>query len=335
MLYLGKNITAVSEILQPITEEQLVGYIVAPSEAFKVQIEQLRIIRTIDTKRYAALKRSLPYFVGSTFNPALRRTENFAYCSYFILDIDHISEKGLERDQLRQSFLSDMRIRLCFVSPSQDGFKLLFRLRDKCYDSGIFTLFYRVFASHFARQYHLEQVVDSKTCDVTRACFLSYDSAAHYNPLAEDIDLNTFVNMSDASSLFDQKRAVDQNIAPTNTTRESADKDPDSDAIRKIKEVLGLYRTKKEQPVVYVPEQLNAIMDGLRTFLETVDVVVTDIRDIHYGKKIKVSLGSKCAECNLFYGKRGFTAVQSPRTGTDKELNAMLQELIYAFLSIS
>lgn len=335
MLYLGENITAANDTLQPIREEQLLERIVNPSDGFRAQIAQLRTIRTVDAKRYAECKKNLPYFVGSTFNPAFRRTDNFAYCSYFVLDIDHISEKGLDREQLRQTVLSDNRVRLFYTSPSRDGFKLLFRLRERCYDAGIFSLFYRTFAHAFAARYHIEQVIDAKTCDVTRACFLSFDPDAHYNPLAEDIDLNTFVNRSDATSLFDQKRAAERADKDTSPAPEPSANEPDDDSIRKIKEVLGLYRAQKEAPKVFVPEQLNAVMEGLRNFLADVDITVTEVTDINYGKKIKATLGHKRAECNLFYGKRGFTAVQSPRSGTDAELNAILQELIYAYLSLS
>ncbi len=335
MLYLGKNITAPADALQPITEEQLLERIARPTDDLKTLTERLRTIRTIDAKRYAALKRSLPYFVGSTFNPALRHTNNFAYCSHFVLDIDHISEKGLDKEQLRQAFVADTRVLLCYTSPSQDGLKLLFRLRERCYDAGIFTLFYRVFARQFAQQHHIEQVVDSKTCDVTRASFICYDPMAYHNLLADEIDLGAFVNTSDNTALFDQKRAVERDSAQKSAPAEPADKDPDDDAMQKIKEVLGLYRARvqRERAAVYVPAELNGVMAALCASLAEVGMVVSDVTDIQYGKQIKVALGNRRAECNLFYGKRGFRTVPSTRTGTDLELNAMLQELICAFLS--
>lgn len=333
MLYLGKNITAAADALQPITEEQLLEQIVRPADDLKTLTERLRTIRTIDVKRYAALKRSLPYFVGSTFNPALRHTNNFAYCFYFVLDIDHISEKGFNREQLRQAFVADTRVLLCYTSPSQDGLKLLFRLSERCYDAGIFSLFYRVFAQQFAQQYHIEQVVDSSTCDVTRASFICYDPTAYHNLLADEIDLNTFVNLSDSTALFDQKRAAEHASTQNSTPTEPIDKDPNADNLQKIKEILGLYRAQRERPTVYVPDELNSVIEKLCTSLASVGMVVADVTDIQYGKQIKVSFGNKRAECNLFYGKRGFRTVPSTRTGTDRELNATLQELICAFLS--
>lgn len=336
MLYLGEHLTAAAGTLRPISEEQLLARIVSPSEEFKSQIVQLRTIRTLDAKRYSELKRNLPYFVCGKFDPPVRRTENFAHCSSFVLDIDHISDKGLDKAQLRQTLLADTRVMLCYTSPSEDGFKLLFRLAEPCYDKGIFSVFYHAFAEAFARQYAIEQVVDARTCDVTRACFLSYDPDAHYNPLAEAVDINAYINPNDSISMFDQKHAAERAQSAAEQEQPNAEPthaEPTDESLQKIKEVLGLYRARKEPTVVFVPEQLNAVMTGLQDFFATLDIVVNEVSDINYGKKIKVSLGIKKAECNLFYGKRGFTAVQSPRTGTDHELNAMLQELLYAYLA--
>ena len=134
--------------------------------------------------------------------------------------------------------------------------------------------------------------------------------------------------------MFDQKHAAERAAAAQEQPNaEPVHTEPTDESLQKIKEVLGLYRARKEPAAVFVPEQLNAVMTGLQDFLATLDIVINEVSDINYGKKIKVSLGIKKAECNLFYGKRGFTAVQSPRTGTDHELNAMLQELLYAYLA--
>ena len=96
---------------------------------------------------------------------------------------------------------------------------------------------------------------------------------------------------------------------------------------------LAKFRAKKEQNKVYVPEQLNAIIEELKSFLSSLGLHVSDISDISYGKKIHATMGIKQAECNLFFGKRGFSVVKTPRKGTDAELNDMLQELILAFLA--
>lgn len=335
MLYLGQNISAPSDTLQPIEEEQLLARIINPPQETRSLLQQLQSVRIMNNKSYAELKRRLPYFVCGTFNPPIRRTENFAYIDSFVLDIDHISAKGVSMDELRIRILSDQRVVLCYLSPSGDGLKVLFHLRERCYDSGLYSVFYRTFAQQFAAQYHIEQVIDSRTCDVTRACFLNHDPQAHYNPLAEAVDLNACISVANPSDLFDKKRLQEQQVSPSTPAMPSAhtDHDPDADSMAKIKEVLGLYHAKQTAKPIYVPEQLNAIMDDLVAFLAEVDIVVAEVVDIQYGKKIKARLGMKQAECNLFLGHRGFSVVISPRSGTDPQLNEMLQQLILAFLS--
>lgn len=59
---------------------------------------------------------------------------------------------------------------------------------------------------------------------------------------------------------------------------------------------------------------------------------VTEIHNIQYAKKIRARLGHRDAEINLFYGKRGFSVVISPRLGTDEELNTLLADLVKRFL---
>ena len=61
--------------------------------------------------------------------------------------------------------------------------------------------------------------------------------------------------------------------------------------------------------------------------------MVTEIVNIQYAKKIKVRMGQKEAEVNLFYGKRGFSVVISPRRGTNEELNNVVAELIQQFVN--
>ena len=333
MLYLGQNISAPSDTLQPIEEEQLLARITNPSPETRSLLQQLQAVRAMDAKRYADFKRRLPYFVCGTFNPLIRRTENFAYIESFVLDIDHISVKGMSVDELRLRILSDQRVVLCYRSPSSDGLKVLFRFAERCYDSGLYSVFYRTFAQQFAAQYHIEQVIDSRTCDVTRACFLNHDPQAHYNPLAEAVDLKSCISLANPSELFDQKRSQEQQVSQSTQSSADTDHTPDADSIAKIKEVLGQYHAKQTAKPIYVPEQLNVIMEDLVSFLAEVDMIVAEVVDIQYGKKIKAKLGLKQAECNLFLGHRGFSVVISPRSGTDPQLNEMLQQLILAFLA--
>ena len=332
MLYTGQNITSNSDGLQPTSVEKVFLLLKEPIPQVKTLIANLRTIRTIDAKRYAELKRQLPYLVCGTFNPAFRRTENFAYIDCFVVDIDHITDKGLSISDLRDKFKHDERVELCFCSPSEDGLKLLFQLSEKCYDHGIFSLFYKAFVKQFSAQYGLEQVIDMRTSDVTRACFMSYDPQVYFNPIPVEVNISDYLDLHSPQALFELKKNLETQLTAIENKDVPTTSEPDKDAILRIKEILQLRKTKAEKAPVFVPEQLNHVMDGLDQFLREVDLTIQSVRDIQYGKQIHATLGIKQAECNVFFGKRGFRVVQSPKTGTNQELNQLMQELIQLYL---
>ena len=110
-------------------------------------------------------------------------------------------------------------------------------------------------------------------------------------------------------------------------------KDPDEDILTRIRQQLNpKAQLPVEQHPAYVPERLNEIIAELKLFIEETGLQVTEIINIQYAKKIRARLGQKEAEVNLFYGKRGFSVVISPRLGTNEELNELLADLIKAFL---
>lgn len=59
----------------------------------------------------------------------------------------------------------------------------------------------------------------------------------------------------------------------------------------------------------------------MKAFMDEMGLEVYEVIDINYGKKFRIRMGNKMAELNVFYGKRGFSVVESPRNGTDSELN--------------
>ena len=173
MLLTGTNITGSADVLKKIPVDHLYHSLRNPKPEISAKIRQLRIVRRLDAKQYTALKRMLPYVVCGMFNPLYRRTENFAYIEYFIVDIDHLSDKGMNISEVRKRIEQDERTVLCFLSPGEDGLKVLFRLKERCYDAGVYFLFYKAFVRQFSLDCQLEQVVDARTCDVCRACFIS------------------------------------------------------------------------------------------------------------------------------------------------------------------
>lgn len=332
MLSAGKKITSNADSLMKIQLSYLYHCIKNPKSELEAKIRQLRIVRAIDPKKYSMLKKELPYVVCGMFNPPFRRTENFAYTEYFIVDIDHITQKGLSVGMLRSQLEQDARVVLSFLSPGEDGIKLVFKLAERCYDAGLYALFYKAFVYQLSQSYHLDQVLDQRTSDVCRACFISIDPDIYYNPEATPVNILDYIDTSNPAALFDLKKTIDRDMAEKKDVEENkiAD-DIDKEAIDKIKEILKISKVNVSKPPVYVPEQLDEIIDDLKKYIEETGLVVSEIININYGKKIRLKMGIKQAEINVFYGKRGFSVVESPRSGTNSELNKLTGDLIKNF----
>lgn len=338
MLMYGTNLLSSSDKLCSVDVKSVYDMIRDSNSALRIQIERLRMVRQLDAKQYASLKRQLPYFVCSCFNLPFRRTENFAYIEFFVLDIDHLSSKGLSLMDVCQLFQKDRQVMMSYVSPGQDGCKLLFKLSARCYDSGMFSLFYKVFAKDFSERYGLQQVIDVRTCDVTRACFLSYDANAYLNEEAEMVDMNLYMNRDDVQSLLDMKHQVEQEVvsevSESGAMSSAATTDLDDMALELIKRTLsGVKKKSEERPLVYVPKILDDIISEVRLAIEKTGIIVEEILNIQYGKKLRVKLGLRLGEINLFYGKRGFSVVKSPKRGMSDDLNQVTADVINGFLA--
>jgi len=334
MINYGKSIASAADQLEEVSEENLYNQILNPPQDIEILLRRLRILYTVDIKQYAAQKKLLPYFVCASFNPAFRRKENFAYADSFVVDIDHLSAKGLNLGDVRSEINGDSRVALSFVSPSEDGLKVMFRLSERCYDAGIYSVFYREFVKRFSALHHLEQVVDTVTCDVSRACFMSFDAEAFYRADSERIVLSDYADENNPIEMFDLKREQDAAQQQAQRMQPSSPADPDADVMNQIKARLNLGQRKQAaaRPPVFVPQVLKDLRNDLQSFLEGAGLVVNGIVDIQYGMKIRCSVGLRMSEVNLFFGKRGFNAVVSPRTGTDGEFNELTRQLIVEFL---
>lgn len=336
MLLFGTNIQSAADELKKVQEEYLYNSLRNPKPTIAATIQQLRIVYSMDAKAYAQLKRRLPYFVCGQFNPPFRRKENFAYTESFILDFDHLSSKQLSMKTIRDNIVKDEQVMMCFTSPSEDGLKVMFRLKERCYDAGLYSIFYKAFAATFAMRHNLNQVTDSKTSDVARACFISIDPNAYFNPNSIPVDIKAYLDESNPDLLFKIKHEQDKHdkvIKKSDDEQVPLPKDPDKDILTRIRQQLNpKAQLPIEQHPAYVPERLNEIIAELKLFIEETGLQVTEIINIQYAKKIRARLGQKEAEVNLFYGKRGFSVVISPRLGTNEELNELLADLIKAFL---
>ena len=115
MIMFGTNIQSADDQLKKMQESELYHLIVHPEAYVDAKIRQLRIAYQISPKQYADQKRSLPYVVCGIFNPPYRNTENFGYTECFMIDIDHLSNKGLTIDTVKARIRNDERILMSFT----------------------------------------------------------------------------------------------------------------------------------------------------------------------------------------------------------------------------
>ncbi len=332
----GTNITAPNDPLQKVPVDYFYNSLLHPKPTNEALIRQLRIVYQLDIKQYAEAKKKLPYVVCGIFSPATRKKINFAYIDRFIVDIDKLSAKGMDIRQVRQKLQADPRVLMCFLSPSEDGLKVMFRLKERCYDAGLYSDFYKEFLFRLSAQYELEQVVDKVTSDVSRACFISVDPEAYYNLACEPVDLGSYIG---EELPFDVPTTDKQGKTPQGGNKEEpkekkGPREPEDDIMAEIKKRLGVKPREPAPKPVFVPEELQNIMNDLKTYIEQAGLYVKEVKSIQYGKKILAQLGLKKAEVNLFYGKHGFSAVISPKCGTDEALNSLLRDIILQFLNM-
>lgn len=327
MLMAGKNITQSADPLVKVTTEYLYHALINPKPDIESAIRQLRLVRNIDVKRYQVLKRELPYIVTGIFYPATRKTENFAWANHFMIDIDHLSEKDTTTEAVKEKLSADKRILLMFVSPGNDGIKILFRIDEKIVDSAQYSLFYKIFLQSFSKQYNLEQVTDTRTSDVTRACFMSHDPLAFWNPSADPVVVGNFVNFDNQYEimLLQKEHIKTFTEKPQPKTEKTS---LETDVLDKIKATLNPEMAKKREKQIFVPEEAERMVDTVVKYMIDKEITTIEVINIHYGKKFRFALNNRQAEINLFYGKRGFTAVISPRIGTNGELNEVCLQLI-------
>lgn len=329
MLQAGKSVTQKDDLLKKVQPEYLFHAVTNPRPEIAALIRQLRILRTLDSKQYGLRKRELPYITCGIFNPPVRRTDNFGWINHFILDLDHLESKNIVVSELKQKIVADTRVKLLFVSPGEDGIKIMFQLKEKCYDAALYSLFYRTFALAFANQYQLEQVVDNTTRDVTRACFVSYDPEAYYNPEPVPVVLESYVDRSNPFSVRELKHSlkeleggiplVEQDEIPAG---------PDVDQWAEIRSKLNPSSRVKKEKIIFVPEEMEQAVEKVTEKMNELDIGVKEVINIHYGKKFRFSYKVHEAEINLFYGKKGYTVVVSPRQGTQAELNEICARVV-------
>jgi hypothetical protein len=332
MLYYGRHITKAGDNLHPIEPEALMTAIRNPKPHLQDAISQLRALRSLDPARYRDEKKNLPYFVCARFHPSVRRKECFASIAYLVLDLDHLADHVEDPAALKKNLQADHRVLGYFDSPGGDGLKILFRLHSPCTDSSLFSAFYKLFARDVARTYNILSCLDGATHDVTRACFLSHDPDAWYNPAAVPLQIEDLIPALDFDPVATEIKDAEKELKAAATTPTPTT--PDKDALAKIKSRLNPSAKIPRKKDYFVPDEVEHAMEKLRQRLPDFDLMLKSADPISYGRKLHVLAQGTLlfAEINLFYGKRGFSLVLTMKSGSSQELGTVACEVIAQIL---
>lgn len=323
---MGRHITQPGDRLIRITLQQLLQFIRKPDGELHSQIQRLRALKALDKDKYRSQKTQLPYFTCGIFHPPVRRTENFARIELFVLDLDHLGGPDRQAEQLRRRLEQDARLIALFSSPGGDGLKLVLRLSEPCTDAALFSAFYKVFVARFGRQYDLQSQIDLRTCDVTRACFLSHDLQAVYRPDGQAVVLSEYVDPENfeqsQATLRKAEEVLKQLEAPT-------EKKPlDDDVLQRISKLLNPNYRPPVARQVYLPPEIEKVMPLISQRLHSHLIQLVSTRVINYGRQLRVAAGPYWAEINIFYGKNGFRVVKTTKSGSNARLADMAWQVI-------
>lgn len=336
MFQLGHNITLGSaDILEKITPADLFRLIREGTAEIRERTAQLRRVLAIDPKKYQELKKYLPYFTCSIFNPPARKKDNFAYAGYFVLDIDHLASKEIDLASLRARIWEDERVCMIFSSPSQDGLKVMFEFEQNMTDPAKYSLFYRLFARQFSTEYALDQVIDMKTCDVSRACFICHDPEAQFRDAPYPVSPGTYIDFDSSVQVREAELALAENLTtsePQPEIENIGDENLSREILDAIRKKLNPKAVQKKEKLIIVPEELNELERQIRQKAAEVGMNVLEVKDIQYGKQVTFGAGIMKGELNIFYGKRGYSVVRSCRTYCSEELNDLAYQLVNGLL---
>ncbi len=341
MFMYGTQLTQPNEVLRKINVESLYKEIAQPNGKLFDQIKQLRSVKLMDEKQYKKLKVILPYFVCGFFSPTVRKKEHFAYTDHFVVDIDHINRNQQDIQLIKNQLKQDDNVALLFTSPGNDGLKVVFQLAKRISDANYFTYFYKQFCIKLADQYQLHGLIDIKTNDVSRCCFLSFDDGAHFNPLPMGVNPDQYVQSNDLEDIFEVKKAekayaekVEKltNEGTIDAIESQVSQFISDDVLSRIKSRINPQFQVKVKKDYYVPPELDEAWGAIEAKLNEAEMFIESNSKISYGRQVKIKAGKYWCEMNIFYGKKGFTVVKTTKTGSNEDLAKMCQQYLQEFL---
>ncbi len=319
MILIGQNIRQnPAETLKQISLNELINIIKEPDTNLANQTERLRKIAQIDQTVYKSLKLQLPYIVLGTFQNNIRNTESFTETDMLVIDFENCLKTPIQSKDLLQTIVKQDDVLLSYVSPNGLGLKIIFQLDEPVTCPKTFSAFYKAFSRSFAERIHLLGTLDTRTSDCTRACFLANDPNIYYKPNPIKIEWTKWSQEAETTEI------KKPDLAPMNIYNEETH--------QKVLKLVSPNTPSRPKIEPTVPEILKNLDNDLRTQLGSQGIYVQQIIEINYGIKIVCAHQNHLAEINVFYGKRGFSVVKTPKSIIDPNLNDRVYRIIFNFL---
>lgn len=324
------------------------------SHGLEKQIYNLRTILTISEGNYQQAKRELPFFTLAVFHPAIRKKENFAAAYGMVIDIDKLDISPAQFNAIRERIRDQSTTAMEFVSPSQNGIKVIIKFTEPIKDAVLYSNFYKSFLHQWAKKTNLQDYVDYKTSDASRITFLSYDPSAYFNPEAEKLNPNKLFGQEEfpfhsetksrqkktegSTTSLDQAQiseAENINSGTNSNETDASSQDLRAETLLAIRQRLRKKDPPKKihhDPNIYVPDEVNSSLPKIEKELANFNVKLIESRPIQYGRKVKVGIPGAWAVVNVFYGAKGFSVVATPMRGSDSELATLTKDVLLSIL---
>lgn len=315
-LSFGKDCKNNKEPLQTVTAGTVLEMIRSGDQELRELTKNLRSVLRYSKERYRTMKTMLPFFSCSVFDPPYRGVRNFKGAHGLILDIDYSDELPKE---LLEKLRRDPRIAMGYVSPSNAGVKLLFIFDEPIHSPDAYTSLYRNFSLDFAAQYHIQDHMDMKNCDVSRISFLCHDPEAWISDEAIPLDTRALARQVDT--------------APSDESR--ADKKTTEIPASTYRQILLKLNTRPRPTAAPKPlhPDITEVLPAITEELSGYGMTIKETESIQYGAKIKIYKDHDQGELNIYHGRQGYKVVTSPRKGTHPELNELARHIVEGVLA--
>jgi hypothetical protein len=327
-IHYGTTITA--SHLEPLTAmpvSDVIAMIKGEKGNLREEIRRLHNIRRLDVNAYRRAKTVLPFICGATFKGGIRKAENFEIIESFVLDFDNCAATVEDLQTLKEALVKRPDTWFCYISPSSKGLKAGFALQYPLREAKSYADFYKTFALQVARKLSLADKVDLNCHDVARVSFLSYDPEVYFNPEPQPVNPEQFVAPLFPLETIEEALPQAEQVKPIDRAKATPDKYQDI-----LKVLNPKFQQAKEKPAPYVPEMLEHIKPLVQSVVGEQGIKVQEVTPIQFGLKFRFIHGLHLAELNIFYGKKGFSVVISPKRDTHPELNELVYKLIFTEL---